>query len=136
MTVAFPEIVPTGRSIKPGTYAMQSFRAMSGAETRILYGDKIIGTELTLTYNNLPDSKAAQFMDHYIDMKGTFDSFNFSVLDTKAKAGWQENSNYLSPRAGSDDADLSWRYKEPPVITNVQLGYSNVQVTLVGVNKG
>ena len=132
----FPEsAVPSARSFKPGSYAVQTFRAMSGAETRILYGDKIIGSELTLSYSGIADGRAAEFIDHYTFCKGTFDTFKIRVENKKVRAGWGSEVKYLTASAGTDDTGLEWRYKEAPVITNIYPGYSNVTVTLIGVNR-
>ena len=135
----FPESeVPTTRTFKAGTWAVESFRSMSGSETRILYGDKQVGAELVLTYRNISDNKAKQFFDHFSEMKGIYQSFIFSVIDSKAKAGWDATSSppdmkYLSPDL--EDTAVIWRYKEAPQMTNVYPGYSDVTVTLVGVTR-
>ena len=135
MAIAFPEsVVPSGRSFKPGNYAQQSFRSMNGVETRLLYGDKLIGTELKLTYRNITDAQAGEFIDHYVSLKGTFETFIFSVVNTKAKAGWGSEGKYLAPHMGTDPS-IHWRYKDAPAVTNVFPGYSDVEITLVGVNR-
>ena len=135
MSTPFPEsVVPAERSFQPGNYAMQSFRAMSGAETRILYGDKLLGTELTLKYRTITDKQAGEFIDHYGSMKGTYEPFKFSVQDTKVKDGWKGEDRFLSPHMGTDPG-IWWRYKAAPSVTNVYPGYSDVEITLVGVNR-
>jgi hypothetical protein len=135
----FPESeVPTTRSFKAGTWSVQSFKSMSGSETRILYGDKQVGAELVLTYRNISDNKAKEFFDHFSEMKGIYQSFVFQDPQSKAKAGWDvmtvpPETKYLSPDL--DDAAVIWRYKEPPQMRNVYPGYSDVTVTLVGVTR-
>ena len=135
----FPESeVPTTRTFKAGTWSVESFKSMSGSETRILYGDKQVGAELVLMYRNIPDSKAKEFFDHFAEVKGIFESFIFIDPQSKAKAGWDAlgtppETKYLSPSL--TDAAVIWRYKEPPQMTNVYPGYSDVTVTLVGVTR-
>ena len=135
----FPETeVPTSRTFKAGTWAVESFRSMSGSETRILYGDQQVGAELSLTYRNISDNKAKEFFDHFAEMKGIYQSFVFEDPQSKAKAGWDATSvppetKYLSPDL--EDAAVIWRYKEAPQMTNVYPGYSDVTVTLVGVTR-
>lgn len=130
----FPETnVPTSRTYVPGTWAMQAFRAMDGTETRVLYGSKQLNSTLTLVYKNIPDGNARLYLDHFYEMKGTFQSFQFSVVDTKAKAGWGPDGTYLDP--AQFDASVVWRYAEPPQLTNVRRGYSDVTVKLTGVSK-
>ena len=134
--MAFPEIVPTTRSFKAGAWAVQSFRSMSGSETRILYGDRQVGAEIVLTYKYLADDKVKGFFDHFAEMKGIYQSFVFPVLQSKSKAGWDPQSDppetkYLSPALTT--GDVHWRYKEAPQMTNVYPGYSDLTITLVGV---
>ena len=135
----FPETeVPTSRTFKAGTWAVESFKSMSGSETRILYGDQQVGAELSLTYRNISDNKAKEFFDHFAEMKGVYQSFVFEDPQSKAKAGWDAlsvppDTKYLSPSLL--DAQVIWRYKEAPQMTNVYPGYSDVTVTLVGVTR-
>jgi len=136
----FPEaVVPTSRSFKAGTWAVETFRSMSGSETRILYGDRQVGAELVLTYKNILDTHVKPFFDHFAEMKGIYQSFVFSVIDTKAKAGWdavgypRPETKYLS--ASLTTGDVYWRYKEAPQMTNVYPGYSDLTITLIGVTR-
>ena len=130
----FPNITPSSRSYKPGTYATATFRSMNGAETRVLYGDQMIGAEMSLTYAAISDGKAAQFIDHFVYTKGVFDVFKIVRSDDKTRGGWSADLGYLTPHANTAEPTL-WRYKEAPTITNIYPGYSSVTVILVGVNK-
>ena len=135
----FPEVaVPSTRSFKAGTWAVQAFTSMSGSETRILYGDKQVGAELVLTYIRISDEKVKLFFDHFAEMKGIYESFIFPVKESRNKRGWDAQSDvpetkYLS--ASLDDAEVIWRYKEPPQMTNVYPGYSDLTITLIGVTR-
>lgn len=135
----FPEIeVPTTRTFTAGTWAVQSFKSMSGAETRILYGDKQVGAEMVLTYKHLRDPAVKEFFDHFAEMQGTYQSFIFPVADSINKKGWDVQTSppetkYLSPSLTT--GDVVWRYKEPPQMTNVYPGYSDLTITLVGVTR-
>ena len=135
----FPEIeVPTTRTFKAGTWSVQTFKSMSGSETRILYGDRQVGAEMVLTYKHLRDDFVKKFFDHFAEMKGTYQSFIFEVIQSKAKEGWDVQSTtpetkYLSPSLTT--GDVYWRYKEAPQMTNVYPGYSDLTITLVGVTR-
>ncbi len=77
--MAFPsDISPSGRSYSSGNYPSKAYNAQDGAEVRILYGNKRIGASLQLVYNNLTDTTAQLFLDHYDEMKGTFTQFSVS----------------------------------------------------------
>ena len=137
--MGFPETaIPTTRNFTAGTWAVQSFRSMSGSETRSLYGDKQVGAELALTYKHLSDEKVKLFFNHFAEMKGTYQWFIFPVAQSKNKAGWDVQCNppetkYLSPAL--DDGEIVWRYKEAPRMTNIYPGYSDLTITLVGVTR-
>lgn len=123
--MAFPSIRPTARDFNPGNWPVKSYNAQSGAEVRVLYGDTRTKAELSLDYQNLLDAEAEQFLIHYDNVKGSFQTFD---INASAKTGW----------AGSEDAiDAGainrWRYAQPPQVTSVRPGRSSVRVNLVGV---
>jgi hypothetical protein len=127
MTLDFPQIVPSGRSVEFGNYPVKTFTAQNGSELRILYGNQRTGKTLTLSYNGITDAVAEQFYDHYDQQKGTFETFSLGLEgEAKAKEGWEGNEDVLGSLG-------NWRYAGPPVITNVYPGVSNVSVSLVGV---
>ena len=81
----FPSFVPSSRNYNLGDYAVRTFRAQSGAESRILYGDSRFGTTLELQYQNIADKNAETFMVHYENMKGTFKTF---PITAGVMGGW------------------------------------------------
>lgn len=123
--MAYPSLRPTSRTFDPGSYPVKTFKAQSGAEARILYGSKRVDQVLTLSYDNVTDSQAEQFVTHYDEAKGTYLTF---ALPSEVRAGWKANASTLDTVSGA-----SWRYEAPPVITSVKPGISSVQVKLVGV---
>ena len=133
--MSFPEFgPPSSRSYKPGSFAVKTFKSMNGMETRILYGDKQYGAELALTYKAIKDTDAEKFVEHFRSVNGTYDVFSFVGSGGKEQAyeGWGGDNANLSPSQSDPRGQTRWRYKEPPRITNVQSGYSDVVVTLVG----
>lgn len=122
----YPTIRPTGRSFSPGDYPIKTFRAQSGAEVRILYGSKRTGMSIELTYENIADSLADDFVAHYDEVKGQFSAF---ALPSELRAGWGGDQSALDA-AGTG---VAWRYAEAPSISSVRPGISSVQIRLVGV---
>ena len=121
----FPTLRPTSRDFKPGDYPVKTYNAQSGAEVRILYGDTRTKMELSLGYDNILDTSAKQFLDHYDETKGSYLTF---VIDPAARAGWGSTSQAI------DAVGVNrWRYAESPQITAVRPGRSSVRVSLVGV---
>ena len=124
--MAFPELKPTSRDFKPGTYAIKTFNAQSGAEVRILYGDTRTKMELSLGYDNISDTEAEQFLTHYDEIKGTFSTFGIPHI---AKFGWGGTAAAIGAFASGN----TYRYADAPQVTSVRPGRSSVRVSLVGV---
>ena len=124
--MAFPSLTPSSRAFLPGDFPVKRFKAQSGVETRILYGSKRTGMSMRLTYKNVTDAQAEQFLDHYHDMKGTYTTF---TIQAETKGGWEGNGDAL----GAGEWGNAFRYESPVQVTQVGPGRSNVQVKLIGV---
>ena len=95
--MAFPtSLQPTGRTYSPGNYQIKTFKSQNGQEVRILYGNERTETKLSLSYTNIGDASAELFLDHYDEVKGTFNTF---TIPDNALAGWLSNSDALRPEA-------------------------------------
>lgn len=122
----FPTLSPTSRDFTAGEYPVKTFRAQSGAEVRILYGSKRSGMTITLAYDHIRDTDADDFVAHFDEVRGTFDTF---TLPTQLLAGWTGASSALD----ASNTGIRWRYAEAPAVTSVRPGRSSVRVQLVGV---
>ena len=123
--MAFPTLKPTSRSFDPGNWPIKTFQSQSGAEVRILYGSARTNMELELTYDNIADAQADQFLTHYSETIGTLRTFQ---LPSATRAGWSGTAQSLDvPHSHA------WRYSESPKVTAVRPGFSSVRVKLVGV---
>lgn len=123
--MAYPALSPTSRSFSAGDYPYKSYKAQSGVEVRILYGNKRTGMTLELGYTNIADSQSAEFVAHYDEVKGGFASFSLPVT---FRNGWRGNAAAIDAATGNQ-----WRYDGPPQIVSVRPGISSVTVKLVGV---
>ncbi len=123
--MAFPSLVPSNRAFNAGDYPVKTFKAQSGAEIRILYGNQRTGMTLELGYDNITDSDAQAFIDHYDEMNGSFSTF---TLPSIVKTGWTGATATIDVTNGN-----AWRYSEAPQITSIKPGISSVQVQLIGV---
>lgn len=123
--MAYPSLKPTSRNFSAGDYSYKTFKSQSGKEVRILYGDKRTGMTLDLSYENVTDSAADDFVAHYDEVKGGFSTF---TLPSEVRAGWSGTASAIDVPTGNN-----WRYESPPSITAVRPGISNVTVKLVGV---
>ena len=129
--MAFPTLEPTSRTFDSGDYPVKKYQAQNGAEVRILYGSNRTNMKLSLSYANISDSNAELFLDHYDEMKGTYDTFDVASVNQndRAKAGWEGNTDAL----GAGVSGARYRYEGPPQVSQVRPGISTVTVNLVGV---
>lgn len=121
----FPVAVPSARAFAPGDWPVKQYRALSGSEIRIRYGNLRTEASLDLTFENIADAVAAGFLTHYNETQGTFSTF---ALPAAVFQGWTQASSLLNNPTGT-----AWRYAEPPQLTSVYVGRSTVQVKLVAV---
>tara|TARA_R110002020_G_scaffold302050_2_gene517453 strand:+ start:2700 stop:3080 length:381 start_codon:yes stop_codon:yes gene_type:complete len=124
--MAFPDLAPTSRSFESGDYPVKTFKAQNGAEHRILYGSNRTNMKLSLSYANITDTQADDFIAHYDEVKGSFQTFD---LVANAKSGWEGTSTALDGTAQGN----KYRYEGPPQIVQVRPGVSTVTVNLIGV---
>jgi hypothetical protein len=124
--MAFPVLSPSSRDFTAGDYPVKTFTAQSGAEVRILYGSKRTGMTISLDYENIADTAADDFVAHFDEVRGTYDTF---ALPSEVLTGWTGASTALD----SSNTGIRWRYAQAPAITNIRPGRSSVRVELVGV---
>lgn len=125
----FPDYVPSERSFNPGDWPVSRYSSQSGAEIRILRGSNRVNARLELTFNNVTDTVAAEFLAHYREVQGTFQSWYFGD-DPKVFDGWTAST---STELEAFPWGLAWRYDGPPDIAQVKKGRSNVRVQLAAV---
>lgn len=80
---------------------------------------------LELSYDNITDASAAQFVTHYDEVKGTYNTF---TIPSTVRSGWGGSSSTIDVTGPN-----AWRYDDAPQITAVRPGISNVRVKLIGV---
>jgi hypothetical protein len=131
MATNFPQYTPSGRSYGAGDFPVKTYRAQDGAEVRLLYGDRRVGMTLNLTYNNLHDDESQAFLNHYHEMKGTYQQFELGDgANAGAKAGWTGDASAFSATAWG----ARWRYSQEPTLSSVYPGRSTVNIQLIAVS--
>ncbi|NBS69764.1 hypothetical protein EBT31_12765 [bacterium] len=121
----YPTLRPASRNFDPGDWPVKTFRSQSGVEVRILYGSQRTGLKLDLSYPNITDTQAEQFLTHFTETLGTLRTFS---LPAEARAGWTGTASSLNV-----PTTQAWRYAQPPAVTAVRPGISTVTISLVGV---
>lgn len=125
----FPTLTPSTRSIDIGDYPIKKYMAMNGAEIRILYGSADTNAVMTLTYQNITDDLASDFVQHFRSTKGTYEIF---PLAQEVYNGWKGDTTE-GPYQIFRGEKGRWRYDSPPKISNVRPGISTVQISLITV---
>jgi len=127
--MAFPDYIPSERSFNPGDWPVTRYTSQNGAEIRILRGSNRVNATLDLTFNNVTDTVAAEFLAHYREVKGTFETWYFGT-DPKVFQGWEDSD---TDELEAFPWGLAWRYQAAPEISQVKKGRSTVRVQLVAV---
>ena len=136
-SATFPSHVPTGRQYTPPAWPVKSFEAQNGSEVRILYGDQPSRATYKLTYSNLPDTDAEDFVVHFREVKGTFQQFSLGAPGSTPGASLDENSvkgGWAGDPMNFDkgpESSSRWRYEGPPQLQSVRRGVTSVTVSLV-----
>lgn len=122
--MAYPQLTPSARSFDAGDFANKKYSAQDGAEFRILYGDKRVGMKLQLTYSNITDAQADAFINHYHEVKGTYEQFDVGPASRNGYEGSFETF-------GAVWWGSQWRYESAPQLQSVYPGVSTVTVSLI-----
>ena len=126
MTVDFPALCPTRRSLRAGEYPTKRFDSISGASVTRLYGSKAFNAQLQLSFL-LSDEDMAAVLQSYHDSYGGADDLN---LPEEVYGGMSETL-----RTQVRDY-YSWRWDAPPSVESLLPGRSRIQVTLIGTLDG
>jgi hypothetical protein len=125
MSVAFPSIKPSGRSVTLGSYPTKVYRSLAGTTVKRSFGNRPFGYQLSLEFANLPDTATSQIIKHYNDTAGGFTRF---TLPAEVFAGMDSTLRGQLQAPGG----IRWEYAGPPEVVSVYRGRSNVTITLAG----
>ena len=125
----YPTLTPSSRSIAIGDYPIKKYNAMDGAEIRILYGSEDTNATMQLTYKNITDDLASEFIRHFRSTKGTFERF---PVAQEIYDGWDGDTT-VGPDQIFRGEKARWRHQKPPTIASVRPGISTVQISLITV---
>jgi hypothetical protein len=125
MSVPFPAIKPTGRSVRLGTYPTRTYRSLSGTTIKRSFGNKPHSYEIDLDFSNVTDDITIQILNHYNTTQGGFNKFK---LPNAVFAGMSSDLRQIA----EDPDNIRWEYSGPPTVDAVPPSLSNVRVTLIG----
>ena len=121
---SLPALTPTAMSFAAPEFPVKVNTSLSGVVSRRLFGNRGSRATLNLTYSNIPDASAAQFLTAWNASKGTFNALTVpaEVFDGRSA----ELTTYLTN--GGDD--LIWHFAERPDVEPVVPGVSTVKIAL------
>lgn len=134
----FPDVKPSTRTFSPGTYPSNIFESLDGTKTHIRYGDSQVNSTLQLGFSNITDDQAFQILENYRQVNSVWDYVTFDQDSGLAGVGGDGNTmpdGSLGNLAAYMDAipsGLKWRYSQPPSVTSIFPGRSNVSCSFVG----
>jgi hypothetical protein len=128
--IDLPNITPSSRVFTAPIWPVSGNKSQSGVTFYRLWGSIPNSATLTLSYNNILDTIAAEFLTAYNSAKGPITVVN---LRPNAFAGLSQaliNQYDL----GSSNSGIKWYFRSdsPPRISSIQPGISNVDITLIG----
>ena len=133
MPVLTVQRAPTSRSVEAGRWPIAMARSQSGVTTKRLFGNLASGLTLSLSYDNVPDDIAEDFLRSYQLTKGGLD-----YLETAYDLGIQSTdlmfagmSRDMTNEILSASTGARWTYREPPAIQSVAPNISTVKIVLI-----
>lgn len=124
----FPNYTPNERNFTPGDWPIARYNSQNGTEIRILRGSNRYGAKLSLSFTNITDSIAAEFLAHYRSVIGTYQPWYFTA-SPRVFSGWDTATTEFE----ASPWGLAWRYDRPPEVTQVKKGRSSVRIELTAI---
>jgi hypothetical protein len=121
MTVPFPALCPSQRTLTPGKYPTKRFAAISGAGSTRLYGSKAFDATLELEFM-VSNTDLAAILKSWHDSKGGAYTLE---LPSKIFDGTEVNTQDQIP------SYLNWKWAEMPTVESLFPGRSRVRVQLI-----
>jgi len=120
----FPAVTPTALDFTAPEFPVKSNTSLSGVVSRRIFGNRGSRSVLSLSFDNLTDAVATEFLSAWSGARGQLDTLAIPAdVFTGADAALVA---YLAD--GGDQ--LSWHFAEPPQLQRVVPGVSSVRVTL------
>ena len=133
MSVLTVQRAPTSRSFRAGKWPITTATSQSGVRSKRLWGNLASGGLLSLTYANIPDDVAEDFIDRWQQTKGGLD-----YLETTSGSGIQSTdpmfdgmSNDMKAEILSATTGARWTYAQEPIVESVAPNISTVKIELI-----
>jgi len=119
-----PALTPTAMDFTAPEFPVKSSTSISGVVTRRIFGNRGSRSTLQLSFDNITDASAVQFLDAWNASRGQLDAVTVpsAVFDGASAA----LVSYVSD--GGDG--LIWHFAAPPQVQRVKPGISSVRISL------
>ena len=130
MALTLPDYTPTSRAYTPGVIPETKFEGQNGTTTFVRFGNIPINVKLQMSYQNVDESVAFEFIEFYNDVIVQDEAVRITNRQ-KATKDIKDN-DFKDLVAGRNDA-LTYRFAGPPQIQFLQANRYNVNIDLVGI---
>lgn len=127
-TSVFPSLRPTTRRFVPPKHAIYVSSSQNGTKVRTLIGNTPANSELALSYENIPNTTAAEILSIF----DRHDTIKPVELPAEVFAG---SSGSLQTQQDLSASDLDWFFAAPPTVRSVITGISSVDLSFRGRRK-
>lgn len=119
-----PALTPTAMDFTAPEFPVKSNTSLSGVMSRRIFGSRGSRSTLQLSFDNITDTSAAQFLNAWNASRGQLDAVTVpnAVFDGASAA----LVSYVSD--GGDG--LIWHFAAPPQVQRVKPGISSVRISL------
>lgn len=121
MSVALPAGCPTSSRYQPPSHPVKTFRSVSGAAARVLYGNRSSQARLSLEFA-LANEGAAEWMVAYEAARGTFEPVTIPPEVWDGAAAIKDTV----------PSHITWFFSAEPTVERLLAGRTRVSVELIG----
>ena len=138
--IRFPNLEPSARAYRPGSFPIEEFQGQNGAVTAVLFANRKKDSELTMTFQNITDEEAFSIWSNHQEVMGGLDSngdwnyIEFDKADTGAMAGIKNQP--MRAVTGEFKVNRRYRYAEEPQFVSTFPGRCTVTIKLRGYLDG
>ena len=133
MPVLTVQRAPTSRSFRAGKWPVTTATSQSGVRSKRLWGSLPSGGALSLTYANIPDDVAEDFISSWQQTKGGLD-----YLETTNGNGIESDDPMFDGMSADMKAEVlsattgtQWTYAAAPQVESVAPNISTVKIELI-----
>ena len=117
--IRFPNLEPSSRTYRPGSFPIEEFQGQNGAVTAVKFANRKKDSELTMTFQNITDEEAFSIWSNHqevmdgLDSNGDWNYIEFEKADAGAMAGIKTPTNACCDGRVQSQPPLPLRRRTP-----------------------